>query len=154
MMLNHNHDVENKEANGTVGFFEGIELKDGVTLDNLELMRIDEYWVRSACVSQVKSIVLRHEEKAGGDLFHVRPQKETCLVDYPVPTMGYINKQTPRIKQWIQLTQFLILCNNATTVHKLQGRTIKHLVVNNFDYTDNWVYVVLSRVTTQKGLFL
>ena len=55
MMLNLNEDVQNKEANGTVGFFENVQLKQGVTLEDLELIRIDGYWVRSACVSQVDS---------------------------------------------------------------------------------------------------
>ena len=43
---------------------------------------------------------------------------------------------------------------NSRTVHKLQGRSIKNLVISVWDYTGNWVYVALSRVTTMNGLFL
>jgi len=43
----------------------------------------------------------------------------------------------------------------ATTGHKLQGMTKKYLIVASLNYsTANWIYVVLSRVTTLNGLFL
>jgi hypothetical protein len=43
----------------------------------------------------------------------------------------------------------------ATTGHKLQGMTKDALVVNEWNYRcANWVYIVLSRVRTCKGLFL
>ena len=38
--------------------------------------------------------------------------------------------------------------------HKLQGVTVQDLFVHNWEYTKNWPYVVLSRVTTRDGLFL
>jgi hypothetical protein len=43
---------------------------------------------------------------------------------------------------------------NARTVHKLQGRSLENLFLSTLDYTDNWIYVALSRVKTLKGLFL
>ena len=55
----------------------------------------------------------------------------------------------------VNIRQFGILCNNATTGHKLQGMSKDVLVVNNWDYRcPNWIYVVLSRVRTIQGLFL
>ena len=45
--------------------------------------------------------------------------------------------------------------NIATTCHKLQGKTLENLVINSWNYTTpNWVYVVLSRVTTLRGIVL
>ena len=53
------------------------------------------------------------------------------------------------------MTQFPVNCNRATTCHKLQGKTLQKLVINSFNYsTKNWIYVVLSRLTTLKGLIL
>ena len=54
----------------------------------------------------------------------------------------------------MKATQLPILINNATTGHKLQGKTIEKLFVHNWSYTHNWAYVVLSRVKTIKGLYL
>jgi hypothetical protein len=43
----------------------------------------------------------------------------------------------------------------ATTGHKLQGMTINFLIVSSINYnTANWIYVVLSRVTSLDGLLL
>ena len=53
------------------------------------------------------------------------------------------------------ITQIPVNSNIATTGHKLQGMSKNTLIVNNWDYKFvNWVYVVLSRVRTRKGLFL
>ena len=38
---------------------------------------------------------------------------------------------------------------NARTVHKLKGRSLDNLILLTLDYTDNWIYIALSRVKTQ-----
>jgi hypothetical protein len=48
--------------------------------------------------------------------------------------------------------QLSMVCNTATTGHKLQGSTEKNLFVHAWNYKTNWPYVVLSRVTTMVGL--
>ena len=87
-------------------------------------------------------------------LVHLEPRREFCKVSYPVTLYGPVTKGTPRIEHGISLEQFPINVSTATTVHKLQGRTIDNLLISSFDYTDNWVYVALSRVKTRQGLFL
>ena len=53
------------------------------------------------------------------------------------------------------MTQFPVNCNIATTCHKLQGKTFQKLVINSLNYgTKNWIYVVLSRLTTFNGLII
>ena len=43
----------------------------------------------------------------------------------------------------------------VTTCYKLQGKTLKDLVINNWNYRKaNWVYVVLSRVKKLRGIVL
>ena len=37
--------------------------------------------------------------------------------------------------------------------HKLQGSGVNNLFVHNWSYVTNWVYIMLSRVKTQAGLF-
>ena len=51
-------------------------------------------------------------------------------------------------------TQLPVVSNGTTTGHKLQGCTLQSLAVFEFHYSQNWIYFVLSRVTTSKGLFL
>ena len=50
--------------------------------------------------------------------------------------------------------QFPIISNSATTGHKLQGCTLAELAVFEQFHGQNWMYVVLSRVRTMKGLYL
>ena len=43
----------------------------------------------------------------------------------------------------------------ATTDHKLQGITLQYLIASQLNYsTPNWIYIVLSTVTTLDGMFI
>jgi hypothetical protein len=54
-----------------------------------------------------------------------------------------------------KINQFPVNSDIASTGHKLQGMTKQYLIVAQLNYsTPNWIYVVLSRVTTLHGLFL
>ena len=157
VMINWNKDVENYVANGARCRFEGVKLKDGVTLNDLETIWIDGYFVRSAAESQIDHIILRNAPKNKDNvrpLVRLEPRREFCKVSYPVTLYGPVTKGTPRIEHGITLEQFPINVSTATTVHKLQGRSIDNLLISSFDYTDNWIYVALSRVKTRVGLFL
>jgi len=52
------------------------------------------------------------------------------------------------------MTQFLIVINHATTVHKLQGKTLDALVLAQMSRQRNWLYVALSRVRRLQDLYL
>ena len=55
----------------------------------------------------------------------------------------------------VKIIQFGVNSNKATTGHKLQGVSLKRMVVRSWGYRfKNWVYIVLSRVRTLDGLFL
>ena len=55
----------------------------------------------------------------------------------------------------INMTQFGVIDNIATTGHKLQGVSLDNLVVISWNYScPNWVYFVLSRVRKLAGLVL
>jgi hypothetical protein len=159
IMINQNLDVDRCEANGAYCRFEGLQLKPGVTINDLETVQIDGYFVRCASVTQIQHLVLKNEDApkdANGNcrLVLLLPRQETCSVKYPIPLFGPPKKHTPRLSQGMSLLQFPIIVSNAVTVHKLQGRTIKNLLVSCCNYADNWMYVVLSRVKTRGGLFL
>jgi hypothetical protein len=54
----------------------------------------------------------------------------------------------------IVMHQLPVNSNIATTGHKLQGMSKLMMVVTEWGSFPSWIYVVLSRVTTQAGLFL
>ena len=154
IMMVENDDVECGKANGSVGKFQKIILKKGVRINDLDIVCVDGYWVRCACVSQVQSIIMKSDHD--GEMLAIKPNKErtVAIVDFPLAMEGNIRKSTRRVKRRVKFYCFPINIANARTVHKLQGKTLESVVVSSWDYTGNWVYVVLSRVTTLKGLFL
>jgi hypothetical protein len=146
-MINENLNVENCEANGTMCLFEGIVLKPEITFDDLGTIIIDEYYVRCAHVSQIQSIKLRIMD---GLSIPYEPQYTfkslTARAHFPLPLYPHIDKSAMRIWRGLKMVQFPIVCANARTVHKLQGRTLDNTVTNSWKYTGNWIYVALSRV--------
>ena len=71
-------------------------------------------------------------------------------VRFPIVEMGTKLRITPNI----QMTQFPVVINHATTGHKLQGKSMDALVIAEWSKVKNWAYVVLSRVRSLPGLFL
>ena len=72
----------------------------------------------------------------------------------PIAYEGSIDRNTTRLNKKISMRTFPVVCANARTVHKLQGRSIKKMVVSSWDYRGNWIYVCLSRCRTLEGLYL
>ena len=54
----------------------------------------------------------------------------------------------------VNIFQLPINMNDATTGHKLQGMSKDNLIVTSWTFVENWIYVMLSRVRTLKGLYL
>jgi hypothetical protein len=85
--------------------------------------------------------------------FRLAPQKFTANI-----TFNFVEGLTTYSNFTVgnaTVTQIPVNSNIATTGHKLQGMTKDVLVVDEWDYRcANWVYTVLSRVRTRKGLFL
>ena len=82
--------------------------------------------------------------------FRVSPKKGTYQVKFPISDFG----RNMRVKAAIQIKQFPVVGNSATTGHKLQGKSVDEIVVAEWLKVKNWTYVVLSRVRTLKGLFI
>jgi hypothetical protein len=148
LMLGNNINVSKGEANGTRGIFKGIRMKPG---EKIHVTCLNGYYVNSVYASQVESVECEHTESKYTGSFIVEPKKVKCIVDMPNPVIGC---NTARIKQSIHMTQVQLIRNLATTGHKLQGQTKKFMVASDYHYAQNWIYVVLSRVQTQIGLFL
>ena len=82
--------------------------------------------------------------------FKLTPKKYTatvyCTIDDNV-------SDTTEFRQTI-IHQIPVVDNDGTTGHKLQGTSKDMLIGVDWSFQNNWIYVVLSRVRTLKGLFL
>ena len=99
---------------------------------------------------------MRHESTdVISPIFMLEPKsKQTFCCNVPYPDNLQTGGRPATQLLYMRGTQLPILCNNATTGHKLQGATIAALFVHSWSNVRNWTYVVLSRVKTLAGLFL
>ena len=157
LCINQNIDVENCIANGAMCKFMGITLKDD-TVQCIERIKLDGYYVNSIEACHVRSIAVEmidgNHDPDNPKIIHLPTKSVTPQVYFPMPWDGPITNTTRRIWRKIKFEQFPVNVANARTVHKLQGRSIKNIVISNWNYRGNWVYVVLSRCPTLKGIFL
>ena len=160
MYINDNIDVANCIANGAMCTFEGIILKNGLVFTQCrEKIIIDGFYVNSIESKFVESLVVKmldgNIDEDNPRFVHLKISSTgPCLVHFPMPWDGPINKMTRRIWRRVKFNQFPVNIANARTVHKLQGRSLKNVVISNWDNTGNWVYVVLSRCATLNGIYL
>jgi hypothetical protein len=129
--------------------FDGVTLKPGVKIDDLETIQVDGHFVRCAAITQIKHMVLWNKESpkdSDGDsrLVLLKPKQEACQVEHPVPLFGPPAKHTPKINQGMSLFTFPINISHAITVHKLQGQTIKDLLVSSCHCPDNWTALTIG----------
>jgi hypothetical protein len=88
--------------------------------------------------------------------FELKAQSHYANAKWPVPERMLVAGETSRTEQvHMKFWQFPIVRNTCTTGHKLQGKTVTQIFIYNWGYKcTNWPYVVLSRVTEMKGVFL
>jgi hypothetical protein len=143
-----NEDVEHGIANGTQCIFRSVPLQPGIIPQPIQM---HGYWVNSVSVEDVQWLELEWQNSSRfRGRFRIEAKTWTYIVDLSVKIFG----TTERFKMKICLHQFPIVLNHATTGHKLQGKSLKQLVVAEWSKTKNWAYVVLSRVQSLEALFL
>jgi hypothetical protein len=126
-----------------------VILKAGVSEDDIDIINVDGYFVRSIVASKVKCLVCKFEDSR--KTFEVEAKTANCVAQYPMELLpGMVTLQ----KINITANVFPLLVNHATTGHKLQGKTKQSLFVSSWSYARNWPYVAISRVRTHLGLFL
>ena len=102
--------------------------------------------VNTIYANEVEHIVCMHEGD-NGKYFLIKPATYQCQIKLRRFHNTILNK--------VRVTHIPINSNISTTGHKLQGRSLDHLIVNSWAYKcPHWVYVVLSRVITLKSLIL
>jgi hypothetical protein len=142
-MVRENEDVLQGIANGTVCNFRKLSLKQGAQLEKIKMY---DYWVHAVGTDNVKWQDCEHFVGK----FRLKPKVGTFRVKYPIPEFGVKS----RVQTNIELQDLPVIVNHAITGHKLQGKTVKSLVIAEWSKMKNWALVVLSRVNTLSGLFL
>ena len=146
-MMTDNENVAAGLANGTRAHCEHIVLKPGEQPFDLELSA--GMTIPAVFASHVDCVYLWHENaEILPQEFCLQPHDFSFNASIPTSTDSYDPKRT-RVMKGCQIP---LVSNTATTGHKLQGATVENLLVNDWLYQNNWVYVVLSRVKTMKGL--
>ena len=146
LMMNSNERIEEHLANGTPCRGLYLKLRHGATF---KLENWEGYMVNTVFAHEVEYIVCRKEKDNSNDppeYFKIETRSSAVKV----------NLRTFGIKLCdINVEQFPVNDNSATTGHKLQGVSLDNLVISSWDYgCPNWIYVVLSRLTQSKGLVL
>ena len=101
--------------------------------------------VNTIDANEIDYLVCMHESNR--NYFLIKPETRQCKIRFRMWNNMILKK--------IRTTYLPIICNISTTGHKLQGRTLDHLVINSFAYNcTHWVYVVLSRVRQLDNLIL
>ena len=147
VMFTLNEDVANGQANGSRALAKCVHMKRGEKPFKLKLD--NGTTIHGMFASQVRCIELEHENE------DIRPRRfEVKSNTWTFKCKMEATDDLEETTLALQGTAFPIISNNCTTGHKLQGCTVDSILVNDWHYKQNWVYVVLSRVKTMKGLYL
>ena len=148
-----NDDLSKGRGNGTLCKCIKVKLKKGKRRrwKNWEGKKV---W--TASIDDVAWVEFEHfpePPKGKAKRFRLTPQKFTATITFNI-VKGLTTESNFKVGN-ATVTQIPVNSNVATTGHKLQGMSKDTLIVSEWDYRcANWVYVVLSRVRTRKGLFL
>ena len=144
-MINSNENLSKGLGNGTL--VRGLQVK---LKSDAELLwkNWDGYKVNTVSIEDVEYVLCEYCDDSKKK-FKLKPEKNGSVAI----SLNMFNN-THKIGG-IQMIQFGIVSNVATTGHKLQGMSKDNLIVESWNYSfDNWIYVVLSRVRTRSGLFI
>ena len=141
LILLFNNNVRRGEANGTTVTFIRVCLKPNIVPLQIIISKLP---VKAIYASQVVSIVCKHNNpKIIPNMFELEPIGFHITARILKPKLLQM-KEDDREMVKMKATQLPVISNQATTRHKLQVTSINQLFVNNWNYTTNWPYVVLS----------
>jgi hypothetical protein len=130
MMVVINEDVDHGVANGSRCHITHLHLKPGETYRKIEYGLLEIPAVRA---NQIAWATMKHEnESMVPRIFNIKPKQTTfhARVPYPDSMQPGTGKTKVTFKVTMRGTQLPIICNNATTGHKLQGSSIESLFVH------------------------
>ena len=143
LMLVFNNNVRHGEANRITVTLTSICLKPNIVPIQIIIGKLP---VKAVYASEVVSIVLKHNNpKIIPNMFQLEPI-EFCITARTLKPQLLQMKEDKCEMVKMMATQLPVISNQATTRQKLQGASINQLFVNNWNYTTNWPYIVLSQL--------
>jgi hypothetical protein len=150
-MISNNDNIDKGQGNGSLCRFVSVKLKTGA---RLTWKNWDGRKVNTVTADMVEWIKMEHWPEPPPNtpkFFKLKMKKYNTVVKrMPIPGSTGVTVDVGKIIMY----QFPINSNIATTGHKLQGMSKDLMVVTEWGTFPNWVYVVLSRVRTNLGLFI
>ena len=141
LMLVLNNNVRHGEANGTTVTLLSICLKPNIVPIQIIISKLPE---KAIYASQVVSIVLKHNNpKIIPNTFQLESIEFHITARILKPKLLQMKEDECEMVK-MKATQLPVISNQATTGHKLQDACINQFFVNNWNYTTNWPYIVLS----------
>lgn len=149
-MCNSNDNLkEHGTGNGTQARLVEVKLKANPASFGCEVWDGRKVW--TVCASDVEYVKFEHYIRKGESsrFFKLVPKKVTAVAEV-LPH----DEASQTVPMRCSITQIPVNASDAITGHKLQGLTKDNVIVCSWNKTTNWIYVVLSRVRTLKGLYL
>lgn len=149
-MCNSNDNLkEHGTGNGTQARLVEVRLKANPASFGCEVWDGRKVW--TVCASDVEYVKFEHYLRKGESsrFFKLVPKKVTAVAEV-LPH----DEASETVQMRCSITQIPVNASDAITGHKLQGLTKDNVIVCSWNKTTNWIYVVLSRVRTLKGLYL
>lgn len=148
LMITSNDDIKKGRANGTLCRGLKVKLKENMIP---RWKNYDGKKVTTISVNDCEYMLCEHwkakEDGKPPKKFKLKPEADNY--ELKMPMQGFV------VPFKVNVTQFGVISSIATTGHKLQGMTKENIIVTSWKYgSRNWVYVVLSRVTTLAGLHI
>jgi hypothetical protein len=142
LMINTNTGRTNRIVKGIIGNFVGVIWKHEC------YPHVEDYHgykINCAYVTDIEYIVLKlfvdgRQVYISSEVFHP-------VIKFPVCN------NTNALKGYA-IQQFPVNVSLAITGHKLQGMTVDILILSEIHLSPNWIYVLLSRVTSLRGLYI
>ena len=142
LMVNTNTGKENRIVKGIIGNFVGVIWKHQC---QAHVEDYHGYKVNCAYVTDIEYIVLQ---------LHVDGRKVYISPEVFHPVIKFPGCNNSNVLKGYTVQQFPVNVSLAITGHKLQGMTVDLLILSEIHLSQNWLYVLLSRVTSLKGLYL
>ena len=149
MMMTENKDVASGKANGTQVILKKVVLKHQ---QQISYIHINSIKVKALYAAQIDHDLVEHANNKNLLPFQLQPQYFSFTAKLINPSF-LSSSSEDFFPMPMKTTQILLICNVATTCHKLQGSERENLLVALISYSKNWPYVALSRVRNIRGLF-
>jgi hypothetical protein len=134
--------VDRCEANGAHRRLEGLQLKPGTTINDLERVQVDGcHDARCASVIQIQCLALKNKEapkdaKGNCPLVLLQHRQERHSVKHPMPLFGQLKKHTQRLSQGMSLLQSS-MTSATPSLFTSHEDIIKNLLVARCHHADN-----------------